>query len=143
MFPDEHNVARKWREHSRACRTKHGIGMQYYPWTRNSPNFTGLPRIPPRMRELLDIAWATHVKDVPLIKWEEHGKVFFVDLSQSVEREPWGHLGLVARGAFYVSLESCFAVVACIAIPFDLMHGNPVCDWARMHFVCIDWLVVL
>ena len=128
MFPDEHLISRKWREHSRNARGKHGIGLEYFPWTRNSPLFTGLPRIPPRMRELLDIAWAVHVKNTRVEEWEERRKGFFVDLSQSVEREPWGDLGLIARGVFYVSLESslanvsiCFTVVACISIPFDLI----------------------
>ena len=80
----------KWRTASQ--KKRHALSMSAHsaPWTSLPGVLKGLPNCP-RIRDVLDVAWASRRSALPLGGIDECKKDFWVNPSQAVQREPWGN----------------------------------------------------
>ena len=99
----------KWTQHSEKARRHFGMSRYWRPWTAPSdasrvPHLFGVSG-GPRVIELLDIAWGARLTSNAAAAPKEQMQVqdlkrdYYANISQSVDRSPWGSLPTVARGA--------------------------------------------
>ena len=90
-----------WEKSTRAERTRLGISWGYRPWT--SQEGVLLQGVVPHERNLhlLDCAWVHRMQLDPGADGdiESLARNFWIDLSESMNRHPWGHLGTLKQGS--------------------------------------------
>ena len=94
----------KWRDHSATVRHRHRMSSNWMPWSENSefkPKLHSVAKTA-RVLELINVAWGARLgsNDGSLL-FHDLRRNFFCDLSQSIEREPWGKLGTVTTSASF------------------------------------------
>jgi len=79
---------------SAKARERLNISSEHAPWTR-SASLGGFPCCP-RNKDVLDIAWAAHTKEMPIhTSTKELAADFWADPSQQLSRRPWSTNGIV------------------------------------------------
>ncbi len=78
------------------------MGRMWSPWTDRNPSLGGVPRNSLRVLALLNIAWGWKLtvnaeQSCPLLD-EELMVGFYCDITQGVERLPWGGLSVLSSG---------------------------------------------
>ena len=91
----------KWRQHSLAARKALGIPIGDVPlWTgKDFVQLHGLNSLSHRVVDLLDAAWCVRLLDTRFQAGIDEMRVdWYVDLSQAIQRRPWGALGTFTSG---------------------------------------------
>ena len=94
----------QWRARSAELRTALGLPGASTPWTRRSAGGLGF-QLPPRQADILDVAFSARRDARPGAPLREITKDFWADLSQAVERRPWGPLRTICRNTLWYSFE--------------------------------------
>ena len=92
-----------WRKHSGKARATLQISSSFAPWTKAlGVTLNGLP-VSERTLDLLDVAWYDSIHSMPLsASSTELRQDFWANVSQSIQRRPWGSRGtLTTRGVWY------------------------------------------
>ncbi len=90
----------EWRTHSALMRDAAGWSASYAPWTGQAGIvLRGVPRHD-RKLDVIDMAWAHRIaKCRAQGVTDEDAKVnFYVDISQAVQRRPWGNAKTLTQG---------------------------------------------
>ena len=89
----------RWREHSIDERDNLEISRNFKPWTtRPDVKLKGV-RVTPRVLELIDIAWAYRLAAADgSLEDMQLREGYFADVSQAVERHPFGDMSSLASG---------------------------------------------
>lgn len=109
----EANTFPKWKEHTAAVRNKMKFGRFWAPWTsREEVRLHGVPQTP-RVKDLLNVAFGCRLEECEAgTGWHALLGDFVVDLSQAVERKPWGEAGTFTTGVPSLAVkQSQIAVV--------------------------------
>ena len=108
-----------WRKHSIDARAKLGVTANFAPWTQNRA-LAGVPSLA-RCHDLIDVAWISRLdsfvrsgRDVSMAAID-----FFADVSQAVQRKPWGSMQCLCCSPL-LSLLLCKERVPC-GVPVELM----------------------
>jgi hypothetical protein len=97
-------VFRKWEHHTQKWLESRGVSRTLKPWTSQDPAPRSLPR-GKRELALVDCAWVARLQLQEWVSVAEARKDFFVDLHDSVQREPWGSLKTLKQQSTYYSYE--------------------------------------
>jgi hypothetical protein len=88
----------KWPMHSNSERERLGVPRDYKPWsTRRDTNSLGVPDCK-RMRDVLEVAWAARLKEMPLSSDEDRRRGYYANLTQAVQRRAWGGMHTMLQG---------------------------------------------
>ena len=95
---DDRKRFAKWKAHSVDVRAKHELG-EWHPWT-GGDRARKLHRLPTtaRVLDLLNVGWGIRLKQSPGELEQELVVGFFADVSQALERQPFGSLQVFASG---------------------------------------------
>jgi hypothetical protein len=96
----------KWRSHS--AKVRHGlqVSANYSPRTKRTPKpmLKGLASTE-RVVDLINVAWAERLKESPSLTDAEKKSGYFANVSQAVQRRPWGRMGTLCTSGIFYSYE--------------------------------------
>ena len=118
MAEDKRKFA-KWKGHSTDVRNALKIASQWSPWT-DAGCKRRLRRVPQTARalDLLNVAWGARLMANQGMLEADLVLGFYVDLSQGIERRPWGGLSVFATGLTVVEIVGFYV--------FTLPCGSPI-----------------
>lgn len=92
------NLYARWRSQSASVRGSLGVGPNFHPWTsRPTTQLHGVPQACDRLKEMIDICYIDAMQQNARLAKEEQRpeheivKGLVLDLSQAVQRKPWGY----------------------------------------------------
>lgn len=100
----------QWRQESAHARSKLSISSSFDSWSARE-DVAGLPAAM-RQVDVANVAWAARMKSSPAgTTLSDLRNGYWVDLSQSVKRAPWGRLGCVTCECMWYSFQydSCLS----------------------------------
>ena len=102
---------KQWRRHSADVRSKLGVSSEYSGWT--SQAVISLPGVPktPRVLDLLNTAWAERLQacgGAGNVSTVEARIGFWANVSQAVQRHPYGTPGTLATSGAWYSFQHDF-----------------------------------
>ena len=94
-----HSVYAKWKVHSACVRSALNLPGKSSPWTaRGDVTLHGLGRPSARVLDVLDVAWSCRRNSMPgTATSEDLKRGFWANVSQAVQRRPWGPLPLACK----------------------------------------------
>ena len=97
----KHHRAQKkdWFGHSSTFRDKYDISSKFNPWSDDPDRADSLRLLTAREKDLVNVAWAMRLKACPQASFEEQKKGFLEDITQAVQRRPWGVGRQITKGA--------------------------------------------
>jgi hypothetical protein len=116
----------EWRKHSGAMRTAAGVSASFAGWSsRPEVKLVGFPKSE-RSMDCLDVAWAFQLTRAQRGSTTDSLTAnFWVNVSQGVDRKPWGTPGcLLSNGMWYsFRCDCCLDGLDCLRIqgfPLDV-----------------------
>jgi hypothetical protein len=108
---------KEWKKHMSKVADKLQVPPEWQCWTQK-PGFRG-DGVPdsPRMYGLLNMGWAKRLREVPASARASAAEDYYADLSQSVDRLPFGNLGTMLQGSVKYSygLDRVLSAADCLA----------------------------
>ncbi len=106
------HVYNKWRGHSARVRAKGKISSTYDGWTsQKDVLLRGVPKLG-RVPDVLDVAWGHQMQKATRLRMtsSEAKAGFWCNVSQSVQRKPWGGPGVLTTRSRFYSFEHDFTL---------------------------------
>lgn len=116
---------KEWMKHTSVALDKLGLPPRFRGWT-DRPEYRGIgiPKPNPRIEALLNIGWGKRMTTNPNMPHDELMQGWFADVSQSVERNPFGKLGTLATSSMKYSFEAdCVLTAADHLALLGFPHG--------------------
>ena len=99
MFDLDEKKLPKWQGHSTNVRRSFKFRRDWMPWSdRSDIDMLGVSK-QGRVQDLINVGWAVKLSKSTGQEDKVLRKGYFIDLSQSIDRKPWGDVGVFCGGS--------------------------------------------